>query len=77
MRLEDMLVDAHSAYGRRFVCLSSLQAQSYFEEGNVQTLPDQIKRDLEKNVAAVDLDRLEQRIASCDRRENYSHDPVG
>ncbi len=77
MRLEDMLADAHSVYGRRFVCLSSLQALSYFGEGDVQTLPDQVKRDLEKDVAAVDLDRLEQRIALCSRRKKYSHDPFG
>jgi len=62
--LEDMIVDAHEAYGERFVPLSSLQALGYFGDGDLDALPDGVKRDLENHVASVDLDRLAERLAT-------------
>lgn len=67
MSLEDMLADAHEAYGDRFAPLPSLQALGYFEDGDVRFLPDQLKRDLERDVASVDLDRLARRLRKRDR----------
>ena len=67
MSLEDMLADAHEAYGDRFAPLPSLQALGYFEDGDVRTFPDQLKRDLERDVASVDLHRLAGRLGKRDR----------
>lgn len=62
MRLEDMLLDAHRAYGSRFAPLASLQALSYFEDGDVSSLSDDMKRDLESAVDAVSLEQLTEQI---------------
>lgn len=67
MSLEDMLADAHEAYGDRIAPLPSLQALGYFEDGDVRTLPEQLKRDLERDVASVNLDRLARRLRKRDR----------
>ena len=67
MQLEDMLSDAHIAYGKQYAPLASMQAMAYFEDGDVSALPDAVKRDLEKDVAAVDLDRLAERLRDQDR----------
>lgn len=62
MNLDDMMLDAHRAYGTRFAPLASLQALSYFDDGDVASLPDEMKRDLESAVDAVSLEHLNEQI---------------
>lgn len=71
MALEDMLVDAHEAYGTRYAPIASLQALAYFDDGDVQTLPEAIKADLSADVCAIDLDHLAERIDALS--EHHGH----
>ena len=52
------LASARAIYGAQFNPQITLKALSYFEDGNVKTLPDAMKRRLARAAAAVDLDRL-------------------
>lgn len=52
------LAGARAIYGAQFNPQITLKALSYFEDGNVKTLPDAMKRRLARAAAAVDLDRL-------------------
>ncbi|MGB1025385.1 MAG: nucleotidyl transferase AbiEii/AbiGii toxin family protein [Rhodospirillaceae bacterium] len=68
--LSDMLVDAHLAYGHRFAPLASMQALSFFDEGDVAALSEGQKGDLTRAVNGVNLDAVEARIdALTDRRD--------
>ena len=52
------LASARAIYGAQFNPQITLKALSYFEDGNVKTLPDAMKRRLARAATAVDLDRL-------------------
>lgn len=52
------LASARAIYGAQFNPQITLKALSYFEDGNLKTLPDAMKRRLARAAAAVDLDRL-------------------
>ena len=52
------LASARAIYGAQFNPQITLKALSYFEDGNVKTLRDAMKRRLARAAAAVDLDRL-------------------
>ncbi len=52
------LASARAIYGAQFNPQITLKALSYFEDGNMKTLPDAMKRRLARAAAAVDLDRL-------------------
>lgn len=56
-------------YGRSFNPEITLKALSFFEDGNLNTLPQEVRGRLERSVRAVDLDRLpfiEQKVGSHD-----------
>lgn len=52
------LAAAQRLYGPAFNAQSTLKALSYFEDGNLGTLPNTVQRDLAAAARAVDLDRL-------------------
>ena len=52
------LASARAIYGAQFNPQITLKALSYFEDGNVKTLPDATKRRLARAAGAVDLDRI-------------------
>ena len=56
--LPTALACACTIYGGQFNPQITLKALSYFEDGNVGTLPKDTKRRLAKAASAVDLDRL-------------------
>lgn len=49
---------AQQLYGPTFNPQSTLKALSYFDDGNLSSLPDTVQRDLAAAARAVDLDRL-------------------
>jgi hypothetical protein len=52
------LAAAQRLYGPTFNAQSTLKALSYFNDGNLDTLPDSVQRDLAAAARAVDLDQL-------------------
>jgi hypothetical protein len=52
------LAKARAIYREQFNPQITLKALSYFEDGNVKTLPEAMKRRLARAASAVDLDRL-------------------
>ena len=52
------LAGARALYGAPFNPQITLKALSYFDDGNVRTLPEATKRRLARAASAVDLDRL-------------------
>jgi hypothetical protein len=52
------LAAAAAIYGSMFNPQITLKALSYFDDGNLQTLPGEVKRRIVRAVAAVDLDTL-------------------
>lgn len=56
--LPTALAAAHAIYGAQFAPQNTLKALCYFDDGNLQRLPEPIKERLVKAASAVDLDRL-------------------
>jgi hypothetical protein len=56
--LQDALAAARSIYGRSFNPLVTLKALSYFGDGNLPSLPVEVRQRLARAVKAVDLERL-------------------
>lgn len=56
--LPEALAAAQYIYGAGFNAQITLKALSYFDDGDLQKLPDDMKTRIVKAVAAVDLDRL-------------------
>ena len=56
--LPTALASARAIYGGQFNPQITLKALSYFDDGNVKTLPDATKRRLARAASSVDLDRL-------------------
>lgn len=56
--LSTMLAAGGVIHGRGFNPLIPLKALCYFEDGNLATLPTDVRRRLVEAVAAVDLDQL-------------------
>jgi hypothetical protein len=52
------LAAAQRLYGPTFNAQSTLKALSYFDDGNLRTLPHAVQRDLAAAARAVDLDQL-------------------
>ncbi|MEQ1694573.1 MAG: nucleotidyl transferase AbiEii/AbiGii toxin family protein [Hyphomicrobiaceae bacterium] len=52
--LPTVLAAAKRAFGKSFAPLATLKALTYFDEGNLQSLPDDVKLRLVNAVAAVD-----------------------
>lgn len=56
--LPTALAAARAIYGVQFAPQSTLKALCYFDDGNLQRLPDEVKNRLVKAATAVDLDQL-------------------
>ncbi|MEO5348491.1 MAG: nucleotidyl transferase AbiEii/AbiGii toxin family protein [Magnetococcus sp. YQC-3] len=59
------LAAARAIYGTPFNPQSTLKALSYFEDGNLRSLPEQVKDRLVMAACAVDLDRLPVIVSPC------------
>ncbi|MCY4017145.1 MAG: hypothetical protein OXF43_10705 [Gammaproteobacteria bacterium] len=56
--LETALGAARAVYGAEFNPLLTLKALTYFEEGDLDTVPNEVRQNLAAAVAAVDLNSL-------------------
>jgi hypothetical protein len=56
--LPTALASARALYGAQYNPQITLKALSYFDDGNVRTLPDETKDRLSRAASAVDLDKL-------------------
>lgn len=59
INLSAQLSAGRKVYGEVFVPIATLKALAYFEDGDLSTLPDDVKRRLVKAVAAVDVLNLD------------------
>ncbi|MBF0263414.1 MAG: nucleotidyl transferase AbiEii/AbiGii toxin family protein [Magnetococcales bacterium] len=63
--LPSALAAARAIYGRAFNPQNTLKALTYFEDGNLHRLPEQVKERLVRAACAVDLDRLPVIVATA------------
>jgi hypothetical protein len=70
INLLSALASARAIYGAQFNPQITLKALSYFEDGNVRTLPEDTKRRLAHAASAVDLDQLPVIAASGFTEDN-------
>lgn len=57
------LAAAQAIYGASFNPQNTLKALTYFDDGNLRSLPERLKRRLTSLACSVDLDRLPSTIA--------------
>lgn len=63
IKLEEALAAATAVFGPRFNVIATLKALTYFEDGDLRTLPAGMQEELETAAAAVDQDALPELTA--------------
>jgi len=58
LTLEQGLGAALAIYGQQYNAILTLKALSFFNDGNVKSLPDKIKRELSDRVEKCNLDNV-------------------
>lgn len=63
IKLEEALAASIAVFGRKFNAIAALKALTYFEDGNLRSMPAGLQKQLLTAASAVDLDSLPEVIA--------------